>query len=83
MEPFLRWQGKDNLGYNFTISFAICTITIYIDDLIMKTDDIQAIQPQIQKLPKWSHVDLNLSKCVITGWPNKSKFKLNAFRAYI
>ena len=28
-------------------------------------------------------MDLNLSKCVITGCPNKSKLKPNTFKTYI
>ena len=38
---------------------------------------------KLQKFAKWSHMDLNLSKCVIIRCPYKSKFKPNTFKAYI
>ena len=86
LEPLLRWLEKDNLGYHFTTSPSTCTTTAYADDLAIITDNIQNIQPQIHKLQKfaeWSHMDLNLSKCAITGCPNKSKLKPNIFKALI
>ena len=44
------------------------------------------IQPRIcklQKYSKWAQLDLNLSKCRITGCPNKSNLKPTIFKAYI
>ena len=44
------------------------------------------MQPQITRLHKfveWSHMDFNLSKCVIIGCPNNSKLKFTTFKAYI
>ena len=85
-EPLFRWLEKDNLGYRFNTSTATCTTTAYADDLAILTDNIRHIQPQITKLQKfseWSHMDLNLVKCAITGCPNQSKFKPNTFKAYI
>ena len=86
LEPLLRWLEKNNLGYHFNTSTATCTTTAYADDLAIITDNIRHIQPQITKLHKyaqWSHMDLNLSKCVITGCPNNSKLKPTTFKAYI
>lgn len=39
-------------------------------------DNIDNLQPQIEKLTKfaeWAHTDLNLAKCVITSNLNKAK----------
>ena len=86
LEPLLRWLEKDDLGYHFNTSLSTCTTTAYADDLAIITDNIQHIQPQINKLHKfaqWSYMDLNLSKCAITGCPNKSKFKPTTFKTYI
>ena len=86
LEPLLRWLEKDEAGYHFKTSPSTYTTTAYADDLAILTDDIQKIQPQITKLQQyaeWSYMDLNLSKCAITGCPNKSKLKPNTFRAYI
>ena len=74
------------MGYHFNTSPSTCTTTTYVDDLIIITDNIQHIQPQINKLhkfTKWSYVDLNLSKYAIMDHPNKSKFKLNTFKPFI
>ena len=86
LEPLLRWLKKDDLGYHFNTSPTTCTTTAYADDLAIITDNIQHMQPQITKLHKyaqWSYMDLNLSKCAITGCPNKSKLKPTTFKAYI
>ena len=86
LEPLLRWLEKDEAGYHFKTSPSTYTTTIYVDDLAILTDDIQKIQPQITKLQQyaeWSYMDLTLSKCAITGCPNKSKLKPNTFRVYI
>ena len=86
LEPLLRWLEKDDLGYHFNTSLSTCTTTAYADDLAIITDNIQHIQPQINKLHKfaqWSYMNLNLPKCAITGCPNKSKLKPTTFKAYI
>ena len=86
LEPLLRWLEKDDMGYHFNTSPSTCTTSAYADDLAIITDNIKHIQPQITKLQKfaeWAHMDLNLSKCAITGCPNKSKLKPNTFKAYI
>jgi len=62
LEPLLRWLENDDMGYHFKTSSAICTTTAYTDDLAIITDNIQNIQPQIEKLQKfaeWSHMDPN------------------------
>ena len=85
-KPLLRWLEKDNKDYNFSTSPSSCTTSAYADDLIIISDTIQNIQPQINKLQQfaeWAHMDLNLAKCVITGCPNKSKLKPNTFKASI
>lgn len=56
------------------------------NDLIIITDNINAIQLQIHKLWKfveWSHVDLNLSKRAKTWCSIKSKLKPNTLKVYI
>ena len=86
LEPLLRWLEKDDLGYHFNTSPSACTTTAYADDLAIITDNIKHLQPQILKLQKfaeWSHMDLNLSKCAITGCPNNSKLKPTTFKAFI
>ena len=85
-DPLLRWLEKDNLGYHFNTSTTTCNTAAYADDLAIITDNITHIQPQIHKLQKiseWAHLDLNLSKCAITGCPNKSNLKPTTFKAYI
>ena len=86
LEPLLRWLEKNNMGYHFNTSKATCTTTAYADDLAIITDNIKHIQPQVtkfQKFAQWSYMDLNLSKCAITGCPNNSKLKPTTFKAYI
>ena len=54
--------------------------------LAIIVNNIQHIQPQITKLHKyaeWSYMDLNLSKCAITGCSNKCELKPTTFKAYI
>jgi hypothetical protein len=77
---------KRQYGLPFSTSPSTCTTSAYADDLAIITDKIQHIQPQVTKLQKfaeWAHMDLNLSKCAITGCPNKSKLKPNTFKAFI
>jgi hypothetical protein len=86
LEPLLRWLEKGNMGYHFSTSPSTCTTSAYADDLAIITDEIHHIQPQVTKLQKfaeWAHMDLNLSKCAITGCPNKSKLKPNTFKTFI
>jgi hypothetical protein len=86
LKPLLRWLEKDDIGYHINTSTATCTTTTYANDLAIIIDNIQHIQPQILKLQKsveWSHMDLNLSECVITSCPNKSKLKPNIFKTFI
>ena len=61
------------------------TTTTYTDDVAILIYNIQHIQSQfkLQKIVKWSHMDLNLSKCAITCYSSKSKLKTNTFKAYI
>ena len=64
--PLLKTEGGE-------VSHNISTSTF--DDLPILTDNVAHIQPQIhklQKFSKWAYLDLNLSKCAITGCPNKS-----------
>jgi hypothetical protein len=86
LQPLLRWLENDNLGYYFNTSTFTCTTMTYAYDLAIIPYNIQHMQPQIINLKKfleWSHIDLTLSKCAITGCPNRSKFKPNTFKAYI
>lgn len=71
MKPLLRWLEQDNLRYHLNTSPLVCTTTTYADDLVIVTDNIQHIEPQ--KFVERSYMDLNISKCIITRCPNKSK----------
>ena len=86
LEPLLQWLENDDIGYHFNTSTSTCTTMAYADDLAIISDKVQNIQLQINKLQKfaeWAHMDLNLSKCAITGCPNKSKLKPNMFTTFI
>lgn len=59
---------------------------MYSNNLALLTNNIQHLQTQIEKLQnfaEWALVDLNLTKCIITGSPNKAKLKSTIFKAYI
>ena len=54
LEPLLRWLEKDNKGYHFSTSPSSCTTSAYADDLVILSDTIQNIQPQITKLQQFA-----------------------------
>lgn len=75
------------MGYHYNTSSSTYTTTTYTNDLTIITENIQHIISQITRLHKYvkcSHMDLNLSKCVITSCSNKFKLKPDTtFKAYI
>lgn len=86
LEPLLRCLERDKLNYHFNAPQTIYNTMACADDLDIITDDIHKIQPQITKLQQfaqWAHMDLNLSKCTITGCPNKCKLESNIFISFI
>ena len=75
-KPLLHWLSWDSRSYKFITSNCQITTIAYVDDLAILTNDIQHIQPQLNKLQHfndWASMDLGISKCVIIGYPNKSK----------
>jgi hypothetical protein len=86
LEPLLRWLQIGKNGYTFGTSKLTISSTAYVDDLATITNNIQLIQTQLNKLDKyceWAGMDLGVPKYAITGCPNKSKTKLETFKAKI
>jgi hypothetical protein len=76
-QPLLHWLSQCFRSYKFITSNCQITTIAYIDDLAILTNDIQHIQPQLNKLQHfddWASMDLGISKCIIIGCPNKSKY---------
>jgi hypothetical protein len=80
LEPLLRWLERDNLGYKLNTSQYTLNSAAYADDLAIITSNIKSIQPQINK---WAGMELGISKCAITGCPNKKPMPATTFKAYI
>ena len=53
LEPLLRWLEHGNLGYKLNTSQYTINSAAYINDLTIITNDIKAIQPQINKIDKF------------------------------
>ena len=86
LEPLLRWLERGKNGYTFGTSKITISSAAYEDDLVVITNNIQPIQVQLDKLEKyceWVGMDLGISKCAITGCPNKSKTRPDIFKAQI
>lgn len=69
LELLLRWLKVVSLGYHFDTSTSTCITIAYANDLAILTDNIDHLQPQINKLLKiaeWAHMNLNLTKWAIT-----------------
>jgi hypothetical protein len=86
IEPLLRWFQRGSDGYKFKTFDATISSAAYADDLVALTHTLPSIQTQLYKLDKfcrWSGMDLGISKCAITGWPNKSKMNPPNFKTFI
>jgi hypothetical protein len=86
IEPLLRWFQRGSNGYKFKTSDATISSAAYADDLFALTHTLPSIQTQLYKLDKfcrWSGMDLGISKCAITGCPNKSKMNPPNFKTFI
>jgi hypothetical protein len=83
LEPLLRWLQR---GYIFKTFNSHESIGAYANDLATITNNIIAIQPQINKIKKfnsWAGMDLNIFKCAIMRASNKSKMTPKIFKSYI
>jgi hypothetical protein len=86
MEPLLRWLQQGNNGYTFGTSKVTISSAAYADDLAILANKIETLQTQLNKLDKfceWAGMDLGISKCAITGCPNKSKLHPVTFKALL
>jgi hypothetical protein len=73
LEPLLRWLERDNHSYSFKISKSTIRSAAYVDNLVILTDNINSIQPQINRIDKfckWIGMDLRITKCAITECHN-------------
>jgi hypothetical protein len=60
--------------------------TAYADDLVVILKNIKDIQTQLNKIDKycnWAGMGLGITKCAITGCPNKSKLPPTTFKAFL
>ena len=86
LEPLLRWLQRGKNGYTFGTSKITINTAAYADDLAAITNNLHSIQIQLNKLDKyceWSGMDLGVPKCAVTGCPNKTKTKPEAFKTTI
>jgi hypothetical protein len=86
IEPLLRWFQCGSHGYSYKTSNTTISSAAYADDLVALTYILPSIQTQLYKFDKfctWSGMDLGISKCAITGCPNKSKLNPLNFKALI
>ena len=86
LEPLLRWLQKGNNGYTFGTSKVKISSAAYADDLAAIANKLETLQTQLNKLDKfceWAGMDLGISKCAVTGCPNKCKLHPTSFKALI
>jgi hypothetical protein len=86
LEPLLRWLEQGNLGYKLNTSQYTINSAAYADDLAIITNNINSIQPQINKIDKfchWAGLELGIPKCTITSCPNNKPMPATTFKAYI
>ena len=86
LEPLLRWLQRGKNGYTLGTSKITIIITAYTDDLAIIANKLTLLQLQLNKLEKyyeWVGMDLGITKCAITGCPNKSKMNQETFKAQI
>ena len=85
LEPLLRWLKQGNYGYTFGTSSTTISSVAYADDLAAITNKLISLQAQLNKLDKyceWAGMDLGISKCVVTGCPDKSKMNQGTFKKH-
>ena len=86
LEPLLRWLQQRNNGYTFGTSKVKISSAAYADDLAAIANKLETLQTQLNKLDKlckWTGMELGISKCAVTGCPNKSKLHPTTFKALI
>ena len=86
LEPLLRWLQSSKHGYTLGTSKVTINSAAYADDLAIITNKLTSLQNQLNKLDKyckWAGMDLGITKCAITGCPNKSKMNQETFKAQI
>ena len=86
LEPLLRWLQRGKNGYTLGTSKITINTAAYADDLAIIANKLTIIQPQLNKLDKyyeWAGMDLGITKCTITGCPNKSKMNQETFKVQI
>ena len=86
LELLLRWLQRGKNGYTLGTSKITINTAAYADDLAIIANKLTTIQPQLNKLDKyceWTGMDLGITKCAITGCPNKSKMNQETFKAQI
>ena len=86
LEPLLRWLQRGNNGYTFKTSNTNINSATYADDLAALANNVTSLQTQLDKIDKfceWVGINLGISKCVVTGCPNKSKLNPNAFKTHL
>ena len=86
LEPLLRWLQSSKHGYTLGTSKVTINSAAYADDLAIITNKLTSLQNQLNKLDKyykWARMDLGITKCAITGCPNKSKMNQETFKAQI
>jgi hypothetical protein len=58
----------------------------YTDDLVILTNKLESMQPQINKIDRfcqWANMDHGITKCAITGCPNNQYMPPKTFKGYI
>jgi hypothetical protein len=86
VEPLLRWLETGNYGYNLKASIYALNSTTYRDDLVILTNKLESLQPQINKIDRfcqWSRMDLGITNCAITGCSNNQYMPPRSFTGYI
>ena len=86
LEPLLRWLQRGKNGYTLGTSKITINTAVYADDLAIIANNLTSVQSQLNKLDKyceWAGMDLGITKCAITGCPNKSKKNQETFKAQI
>ena len=86
LEPLLRWLQNGKHGYTLGTSKITINSAAYADDLAIITNKLTSLQNQLNKLDKyceWAEMELGITKCAITGCPNKSKMNQETFKAQI
>ena len=84
--PLLWWLQNRKLRYTLGTSKVTINSAAYADDLAIITNKLTSLQSQLNKLDKyceWAGMDLGITKCPITGCPNKSKMNQETFKAQI